>query len=191
MAVTGCYARRMFGFIELNLCQRSRWRRSSPVTSNASHFLSISCPISPLFAYSGRRRAAKLCAVIHGRVRTKFMSADFPDAVPWRILKCNGCRGRQHGALGHLLSAWLMGQGFLSMLRSGRHPPAVRSRCARSYFTILISRVTTPAPMGAIFRNEGGTITPVLPWMEEGTQGVSPSFKEEVAWGPGWFPLPA
>ena len=150
MAVTGCYARRMFAFIELKLCQRSHWRRTSPVTSNASHFLSTSCPISPLFAYSGRR----------------------------------------HGAIGHLFSVWLMGQGFSSTLRSGRHPPPARPRCARSYFTILISRVTTPAPMGAIFRNEGGTITPVLPWMEEGTQGVSPSFKEEVAWGPGWFPLP-
>jgi len=191
MADTGYYARRMFGFIELKLCQRLHWRRTSPVTSNASHLLSTSCPISPLFAYNGRRPAANFCAVVHGRDRPNFMNADFPDTVPWRIRKCNGCWGREHGAIGHLLSAWLMSRRFSSPLRSGHYLPAAVSRCARSIFTILISRVTTPAPMGAIFRNEGGTITPVLPWMEEGTQGVSPSFKEEVAWGPGWFPLPA
>jgi len=119
------------------------------------------------------------------------MSADILDAGPWRIQECNGCWGREYGVIGHLLSVWLIRRPFSLTPDCGGHPPLALSMVARIYVTILmISRVTTPAPMGAIFRNEGRSFTPDLPWMEKGTQGVSPSFKEEVAWGSGWFPLP-
>lgn len=49
----------------------------------------------------------------------------------------------------------------------------------------LVISVTTPARMGAFFRNEGGRFPSVLPRMEEESQGVTPPFKEEVAWGRG------
>jgi hypothetical protein len=67
----------------------------------------------------------------------------------------------------------------------------VLRRLMQSFSTRFISRVTTPAPLGAFFRNgEGRGIFPSFPRMEEGTQGVTPPFNEEVAWGPGWFPSP-
>lgn len=178
MADTGCNARRMFGVIESKLCQRLHWRRTSPVTSNDSRS-SFFFPITPLFAQFERRRAAGLCAVVHGNCRAQFMSAGFFDAVPWRQRLCGGCWGRKNGSSGRLLPA----------RRGGPCPPPAAPRQVRSFFKILISRVTTPIPMGAFFRNEGGRNTPSLPRMEEGTQGVSPSFKEEVALGVGVVPF--
>jgi hypothetical protein len=137
MADTGCYARRMFDLIELKLCQWLHWRRTSPVTFNTSQFLSSFCPISPLRTHRGRRRAAILCAVIHGRDRAKLLSADILDAVPWRIQECNGCWGREHGVIGHLLSDCLIRQSFsLTPVREG-HPLLPPSTVARLIFTIL------------------------------------------------------
>ena len=188
MADTGCYARRMFDLIEPKQRQLVYWCRTSPVTSNES-YLSFFCPTSPLFARCERRRAADLCAPVQGSWRAKFISGDFPDAVPrWKRLR-NGRWGRENGSVGHLFSLGLMNQPYLSAGLSGSYTSSSLPRQVRSFFKVLISRVTTPVPMGAIFRNEGGSITPSLPRMEEGTQGVSPPFNEEVAWGSGWFPL--
>ena len=186
MADTGCYARRMFDLIESKQRQRLHWCRTSPVTSNEP-YLSFFCPTSPLFARCGRRRAADLCAPIQGSWRAKLISSDFLDTVPrWKRLG-NGRRGRENGPVGHLFGVGRMNQPHLSAGLSGAYSSSSPARQVRSFFEMLISRVTTPVPMGAIFRNEGGSPTPSLPRMEEGTQGVSPSFNEEVAWGPGWF----
>jgi hypothetical protein len=180
MADTGCYARRMFDLIEPKQRRCLYWCRTSPVTSNES-YLSFFCPTSPLFAQYGRRRVADLCAPMQGSRRARLISGDFLDAVPrWKRLR-NGRWGRENGSVGHLLSVGWMNQPYLS----ASTPP----KRARSFLKMLISRVTTPVPMGAIFRNEGGSSTSSLPRMEEGTQGVTPSFNEEVAWGSGWFPL--
>ena len=188
MADTGCYARRMFDLIESKQRQRLHWCRTSPVTSNES-YLSFFCPISPLFARCGRRRAADLCVPIQGSWRVKLISSDFLDAVPrWKRLR-NGRRGRENGLVGRLLSAGWLIQSYVYAGISGSYSSSIPPRRVRSFLNVLISRVTTPVPMGAIFRNEGGSLTSSFPRMEEGTQGVSPSFNEEVAWGSGWFPL--
>ena len=186
MTDTGCYARRMFDLIEPKQRQRLHWRRTSPVTSNES-YLSFFCPTSPLFARCGRRRAADLCVPLQGGWCARLISGDFLDAVPpWKRLR-NGRWGRENGSVGHLYSAGWMNQSYVSASLSGSYSSSTLPRQVRSFFKMLISRVTTPAPMGAIFRNEGGSTTPSLPRMEGGTQGVSPPFKEEVAWGSGWF----
>jgi len=190
MADTGCYARRMFDLIEPKQRQRLHWCRTSPFTSNES-YLSFFCPTSPLFARCGRRRAADLCAPMQGGRRAKLISGDFLDVVPrWKRLR-NGRWGRENGSVGHLFSVGWMNRPYLSLSAGSRgsNSPRTQARRARSFLKILISRVTTPVPMGAIFRNEGGSSTSSLPRMEEGTQGVSPPFNEEVAWGSGWFPL--
>jgi hypothetical protein len=188
MVATGCNARRMFDLIELKLCQRLTWHHASPVTSNDSH---LSCPIAPLFVQCRRRVAAGFCAVEFGNCRSEYVIADFFDAAPWQKRKCNGCWGRENGLIGHLLTMWPLNKPFPFARRAGCYPSTAASRHLRSLFKKLISRVTTPIPKGAFFRNEGGSLSPFLPRMEEGTQGVSPSFKEEVAWGSGWFPSPA
>ena len=188
MTDTGCYARRMFDLIEPKQRQRLHWRRTSPVTSNES-YLSFFCPTSPLFARYGWRRAADLCAPLQGTWCAKLISGDFLDAVPPRKRLRNGRWGRENGSVGHLLSVGLMNQTYLSAGLSASYSSSMLPMKVLSLFNMLISRVTTPVPMGAIFRNEGGGSSPSLPRMEEGTQGVSPSFNEEVAWGSGWFPL--
>jgi hypothetical protein len=188
MADTGCYARRMFDLIEPKQRQRLHWCRASPFTSNES-YLSFFCPASPLFARCGRRRAADLCAPMQGSWRAKLISGDFLDAVPpWKRLR-NGRWGRENGSVGHLLSVGRLNQPYLSAGLSASYSSSTLPRRVRSFLKMLISRVTTPVPMGAIFRNEGGSSASFLPRMEEGTQGVTPSFNEEVAWGSGWFPL--
>jgi hypothetical protein len=188
MADTGCYARRMFDLIEPKQRQRLHWCRTSPVTSNES-YLSFFCPTSPLFAQYGRRRVADLCAPMQGSRRARLISGDFLEAVPpWKRLR-NGRWGRENGSVGHLLSVGLMNQAHLSAGLSASYSSSMLPMKVLSLFNMLISRVTTPVPMGAIFRNEGGSSTSSLPRMEEGTQGVTPSFNEEVAWGSGWFPL--
>jgi hypothetical protein len=187
MTGTGCYARRMFDLIELKLCQRLHWHRTSPVTSNASYI--SSCPI---IQFCARGRAELLYAVGHGRYRTRLTSADVLNAIPRPkqqrdVRRCAGTWTDRTS----IIDSAAKGQSCLLMLRVGRRPPRPLSSTVRKMFNILVSWVTTPAPMGAIFRNKGGSLSPTLPWMEEGTQGVSPSFKEEVAWGPGWFCSPA
>lgn len=69
--------------------------------------------------------------------------------------------------------------------RRGRRPVCMAPSSVRSPLTKLLISVTTPTRMGAFFRNEGGRLPSVLPRMEEETQGVTPPFKEEVAWGRG------
>lgn len=174
MADTGFYARRIHGYVQAKLCQRLTWRRPSPFTPVDS-CLSFSCPIVPLLVRWGWRSSAVLCAAGYGSCRSNNVTADFFNAVPCRNRKCNGCKGRKNGSIGHL---------FAALPANGTYP-STPSSPARNLIGALISRVTTPAHMGAFFRNEGGSTAPTLPRTEEETQGVAPPFNEEVAWGRG------
>jgi hypothetical protein len=179
MVGTGCYARRICGFVQAKLCQRLPWHRTSPVTPGNFH-LSFSCPIALLLMPWRRRGAADLCAAGSGNGRSNIIIADFFHAAPRRKQKCNGCWGRKKGAIGRLFTV-----RAVNGARDGRDPSTAASSPVRSLVKTLVSRVTTPTQMGAFFRNEGGRSTPTLPRMEEETQGVTPPFNEEVAWGRG------
>lgn len=65
--------------------------------------------------------------------------------------------------------------------------PRAQAACRGGASPGSLSSVTTPAPMGAFFRNKEGKDI-FLPSKDgERDTGVSLSFYEEVAWGPGWF----
>lgn len=189
MADAGLYARRMCDFIELKLCQCLHWRRTSPASSTDSSW-SYLCPITLRLARRACMPAAYLDALVPVNRCSRLLSRNFPDAIPRWQCKGIGRRGRENGLVGRLLFMWPWPEQCTLLRRGGPYPSRIAVRRVRHLIEVLISRVTTPAPMGAFFRNEGGRNTPSLPRMEEGTQGVSLSFKEEVACGSGWFPAP-
>ena len=188
MADAGWYARRMVDVIELNLSQCLNRHCTSPVSPSICPWFFL-YPISPHFARPARSGAAMVCARLLARSSSSFISVAFPYAIPQLKRMGNWRWGREMGAVGHLFYArsWL--RPFSAVFRDERHLAVAPFMRALVVFNALIARVTTPAPMGAFFRNEEGGIAPDLPWMEKGTQGVSLSFKEEVACGSGWFPL--
>ena len=187
MVDTGLYARWIFAFIKPKLCQSLHWRRTSPASSNDSPWSYLS-PISQHFARHARIREANLDALVPVACCSRPISIAFPYAVPRRKHMGNWRWGLGNGWIGCLLpvSPWPLPSILARYV--GRYSLRPASRFMLQFINTLISRVTTPAPMGAFFRNEGGRNTPSLPRMEEGTQGVSLSFKEEVACGSGWFP---
>lgn len=188
MADTGFQSRRIFGVIDTKLCQRFPWHRTSPVSSNEPHF-SVFYPVAPLFRLCGSRCATSPYAVMGGCCRPVFVSADLFAVVPRRKrLSAGGSVG--YGSIARLLIVWLSTSVFQFACHNRRRFSTTEIRHALSSSKAMKSKVTTPIPMGAFFRNEGGRNTPFLPRMEEETQGVTPSFKEEVAWGSGWFPSP-
>ena len=184
MADTGFCARRIHAFVQAKLCQRLNWHCPSPFTPVDS-CLSFSCPIVPLLIRWGWRSAAVFCAVQYESGRMNNVTADFFYAVPCRSRKCNGRKGRKNGSIGHLYTAWPANASWPYMRRGGRDTFAAAPNPIRNIVKVLISRVTTPTHMGAFFRNQGGSIPLTLPRMEEETQGVTPPFNEEVAWGRG------
>ena len=179
MGVAGLYARRTFDLIELEPLQCLRWRVASPVSPNDSPSSSSCAPYIASRPRVPRDDARQKRPVFFGARRNS----------PWLPLT--------HTA-GNLAVATAVEHGRKYMIhwvlsiarRYGCLVTTLRSDRAFLSTRPLISSVTTPAPLGAFFRNEGGSDTPPLPRMEEGTQGVSLSFKEEVACGSGWFPSP-
>jgi hypothetical protein len=68
---------------------------------------------------------------------------------------------------------------------------SITAEACLQLFKTFISRVTTPASMRAIFRNERGGILPLFQGWGMGHRMCPILINEEVAQGePGWFPSP-
>jgi len=178
MGVAGLYARRIFDLIQLEQCQYLYWRLASLFSPNDS-LLPYRSYGFPAFTAATLRTRTSGAQPVFGKHRIS----------PWGLYTA---RQENLAVAATTAVAWkfIVRLAFSFMRRCGLHPAKTARGRALISIQVVISSVTTPAPMGAFFRNEGRCNSPSLPRMEEGTQGVSLSFKEEVACGSGWFPLP-
>ena len=191
MADTGSDARQWIYFIGPNRRQNLHWCRASPPTSSDNRWFLFS-PIAPLFAQSSWRSAAGLYAVVYGSCRSIFSAADFPDINPRQTWMGNGRRERENGLIGRLFTK----RSLKNLFPSGRDrpfPERISRYCKdrRGAFSRHLFSELPPRPhWGQSSATRRRAFSLRLPRMEEGTQGVTPPFNEEVAWGSGWFPLP-
>jgi hypothetical protein len=191
MADTGFDARQWNDFIGPNRRQNLHWCRASPPTFSDNRWF-LFYPIAPLFTQSRWRSAAGFHAAAYGNYRLIFTTVDFPDINPRQTRRGNGRRGRENGLIGRLFTKRSLKNSFPSG-RDRPFPERISRYCEdrRGDFSRHLFSELPPRPYwgrsSATRRRENALR---LPRMEEGTQGVTPPFNEEVAWGSGWFPLP-
>jgi hypothetical protein len=191
MADTGSNARHRIDFIGPNRRQNLHWCRASPATSGDYRCLHFH-PITPLFAQSSWRSAVSLFAVVYSYYRSKFFTTDFPEINPRQTHMRNGRREREDGLIGRLRIKRSL-NSLPYALGVGHFPELILRHCndRRRLFSKGLFSELPPRPywgQSSATRRRANAL--LLPRMEEGTQGVTPPFDEEVAWGPGWFPLP-